>query len=480
MKVVLIEFLATNRHNDVLLILAWLIKNEPLDKARACAVFAWAKQGWDDSRRGDAQKFLTDLWATVCDGTSSAGDAIVTLQLVYRPPAAAVERAVALIQNALELEQAWVDVDGGESLLTYQKDPHPVPITELVPEEHLPLIMEHIALHRQREPAVFAQPTSSVASLGLTPEQLALLPAHMQAEVARQLKLATHPDELCLPVGWEDLELSQLAFSALGDSDRCWAQPHAWRCLLERLSGQADPKPTRRLLYCLLNMMMADPLPEETSYYAPELDPALVQVLNELAFDDRYAAFWRVVDTFSQVEEKDAEEEEEEEKGEEAPLTNPFQLFGLPPDRSSLQAWLQTPLPPHVAGRKRFPHLAGLEAFAWDSVAQAYGSGVDLPKNIRRLVDSEPELRMSALYNIGISAFHQGTYYSSTPLVAKWISAVLDYEDSPDKPELVKFLLSLAGEPGQCNLAGFASGENPIGQPLALETRQEMLLAVRS
>jgi hypothetical protein len=46
MKVVLIEFLATNRHNDVLLILAWLIKNEPLDKARACAVFAWAKQGW--------------------------------------------------------------------------------------------------------------------------------------------------------------------------------------------------------------------------------------------------------------------------------------------------------------------------------------------------------------------------------------------------------------------------------------------------
>ncbi len=29
-----------------------------------------------------------------------------------------------------------------------------------------------------------------------------------------------------------------------------------------------------------------------------------------------------------------------------------------------------------------------------------------------------------------------GTYYSSTPLVAKWISAVLDYEDSPDKPEL--------------------------------------------
>ena len=30
-----------------------------------------------------------------------------------------------------------------------------------------------------------------------------------------------------------------------------------------------------------------------------------------------------------------------------------------------------------------------------------------------------------------------GTYYSSTPLVAKWISAVLDYEDSPDKHELV-------------------------------------------
>jgi hypothetical protein len=47
MKVVLIEFLATNRHYDVLLpFFAWLIKNEPLDKARACAVFAWAKQGW--------------------------------------------------------------------------------------------------------------------------------------------------------------------------------------------------------------------------------------------------------------------------------------------------------------------------------------------------------------------------------------------------------------------------------------------------
>jgi hypothetical protein len=90
-----------------------------------------------------------------------------------------------------------------------------VPITELVPEEHLPLIMEHIALHRQREPAVFAQPTSSVASLGLTPEQLALLPAHMQAEVARQLKLATHPDELCLPVGWEDLELSQVHLTTI-------------------------------------------------------------------------------------------------------------------------------------------------------------------------------------------------------------------------------------------------------------------------
>jgi hypothetical protein len=40
-------------------------------------------------------------------------------------------------------------------------------------------------------------------------------------------------------------------------------------------------------------------------------------------------------------------------------------------------------------------------------------TGVDLPKNIRRLVDSEPELRMSALYNIGISAFHQGSLSAS-------------------------------------------------------------------
>jgi hypothetical protein len=90
-----------------------------------------------------------------------------------------------------------------------------VPITELVPEEHLPLGMEHIALHRQREPAGFAQPTSSLASLGLTPEQLALLPAHMRAEVDRQLALANRPDQLCLPVGWEDLELAQVHFAAL-------------------------------------------------------------------------------------------------------------------------------------------------------------------------------------------------------------------------------------------------------------------------
>lgn len=237
MKVVLIEFLATNQRDDVLLsFFVWLIKTEPLDKARACAVFAWAKQGWDYSQRGDAQRFLSDLWATVCDGTSSAGDgvhplgplteaalAIVTLRLVYRPPAAAVERAVALIQNSLELEQAWVDVDGGESLLAYPEEPHPVPITELVPEEHLPLVMEHIALHRQREPTGFAQPTSSLASLGLTPEQLALLPAHMRAEVDRQLALANRPDQLCLPVGWEDLELAQRAGrlgSLLGASAR--------------------------------------------------------------------------------------------------------------------------------------------------------------------------------------------------------------------------------------------------------------------
>lgn len=47
MKVVLIEFLATNQRDDVLLsFFVWLIKTEPLDKARACAVFAWAKQGW--------------------------------------------------------------------------------------------------------------------------------------------------------------------------------------------------------------------------------------------------------------------------------------------------------------------------------------------------------------------------------------------------------------------------------------------------
>jgi hypothetical protein len=51
MKIALIEFLATcckqNLNRPRLLpLMVWLIKNEQLDKARACAVFAWANQRW--------------------------------------------------------------------------------------------------------------------------------------------------------------------------------------------------------------------------------------------------------------------------------------------------------------------------------------------------------------------------------------------------------------------------------------------------
>jgi hypothetical protein len=140
---------------------------------------------------------------------------------------------------------------GGESLITGGDDPAPVPITELVPEEHLPLIMEHIALHRQRESAV----SEAGQGLGLTPQQLALLPAYMRAELEHQMAQVADQHEPCLPAGWEEVELSQvhdtshsssprpkawpcnwhtqLAFIALGESDRWWAQPHARHCLME-------------------------------------------------------------------------------------------------------------------------------------------------------------------------------------------------------------------------------------------------------
>ncbi|WP_329375942.1 HEAT repeat domain-containing protein [Streptomyces sp. NBC_01351] len=63
----------------------------------------------------------------------------------------------------------------------------------------------------------------------------------------------------------------------------------------------------------------------------------------------------------------------------------------------------------------------------WDTLQHAYGSAEDTPRYLRQLLDEDPAVQAEALGMLDMSVLHQGSLYSSTPLAALFVAAILTH-----------------------------------------------------
>lgn len=68
-----------------------------------------------------------------------------------------------------------------------------------------------------------------------------------------------------------------------------------------------------------------------------------------------------------------------------------------------------------------------LMATQWDALQHAYGSAEDTPAYLCQLLDEDPEVQAEALGMLDMSVLHQGSLYSSTPPVARFVAAILTH-----------------------------------------------------
>ena len=88
--------------------------------------------------------------------------------------------------------------------------------------------------------------------------------------------------------------------------------------------------------------------------------------------------------------------------------------------------------------------IDGLDSIPWHQSTHAYGTASDVPKDIRRLASSDPEIRKQALWRLSGSIYHQGTLYPATIVAAPFLVRLVLNERLPDRFELLKFLNALA------------------------------------
>ena len=74
----------------------------------------------------------------------------------------------------------------------------------------------------------------------------------------------------------------------------------------------------------------------------------------------------------------------------------------------------------------------------------AYGSAIDVPKQLRALKSRRQKIREQAYSDLYSNIWHQGTVYSVTPHVVPFLLGLLEEEKTPDKGKLLEYLGALA------------------------------------
>ncbi len=84
--------------------------------------------------------------------------------------------------------------------------------------------------------------------------------------------------------------------------------------------------------------------------------------------------------------------------------------------------------------------LAGLDEIPWSTLKHAYGDAGDMPDLIRAVTSSDPDERAVAQDMLGMGAFHQGSLYSCTPFVVRFLLQIVQERDAPDKPWILQYV----------------------------------------
>lgn len=83
--------------------------------------------------------------------------------------------------------------------------------------------------------------------------------------------------------------------------------------------------------------------------------------------------------------------------------------------------------------------LVGLDDIPWSELEHAYGNAGDIPNLIRAVTSSDPKERDWAQDMLDMGPFHQGSLYSCTPFVVRFLLQLAQEPDAPDKPWIVQY-----------------------------------------
>ncbi|MBL0884957.1 hypothetical protein [Myceligenerans indicum] len=121
--------------------------------------------------------------------------------------------------------------------------------------------------------------------------------------------------------------------------------------------------------------------------------------------------------------------------------------------------------------------LAGLNEVEWEWLVHAYGAAKDVPANLRALRSRDAQVRHAALIHLGSSVTHQGSRYSASAPVARFVAELVLAPETLDRERLLDFLCALA--------VGIDNDRLPTGVPIAewrdeaaqVEAEREALIA---
>ncbi|MFK0110902.1 hypothetical protein [Streptomyces sp. NPDC091217] len=97
------------------------------------------------------------------------------------------------------------------------------------------------------------------------------------------------------------------------------------------------------------------------------------------------------------------------------------------------------------------PYQVVLAETDWGSLQTAFGSGEDLPKVLAKLLEPDPKVQVTTLWELGELVGHQNTIYEATAPAVMYVAGILThpaamtrrpYRDSPIRATLLGWLAS--------------------------------------
>jgi hypothetical protein len=88
----------------------------------------------------------------------------------------------------------------------------------------------------------------------------------------------------------------------------------------------------------------------------------------------------------------------------------------------------------------RVKMLDNLDQVPWSTLQHAYGEAGDIPNLIRALVSNDPNEREWAQEMLEMGPFHQGSLYSCTPFVVRFLLELLQENGVVEKPWILRYV----------------------------------------